>query len=267
MGSPVDMAGLVAVCEHYGVTIIEDCCEAIGARYGGKYVGTIGDIGTFSFYPSHQITAAGAGGMVSFKDEKTYKRAKSMRDWGKQSDWDAYGQNNTAYGVTVDGVPYFKHYAYETIGYNMKLPEVCAAFGIVQLERLKTFVEQRADNHGAIVSRLRQYIGRDDEIFIEHDVPKTGIPSWFGVVLTLRDEEYGSRDSLGDHLEKRGVRHRPFFAGNITRHPPFTQYRGDKSFPVADKLMTDSLFIGCHQNMAREDITQVVNAVAEWCDI
>jgi CDP-6-deoxy-D-xylo-4-hexulose-3-dehydrase len=252
MGVPVAMRRIMETAEHYGVDVIEDCCEALGATFHGEQVGSIGDMGTFSFYPSHQITALGGGGMITFKEEKLYRRAKSLRDWGKMSNWDAYGQTDTAYDVVVDGQAYFKHYAYETVGYNAKLPEANAAFGRVQMERLDGFVKSRSQNHAALERCVR--IDR-----VKHEVPDGALPSWFGFVITLKN---GDRNALGNYLEALGIKHRPFFAGNITRHKPFEQFK--RSFPVADKLMRDSLFIGCHPGLTVSDLDYVIEKLNAW---
>lgn len=253
MGNPVDMERVMVAAEACGVPVIEDCCEAIGATINGSQVGSFGEIGTFSFYPSHQITALGGGGMVTFKNEADYHRAKSLRDWGKSATWDRYGRNNTTYSAEVDGIPYFPHYCYSTVGWNMKLPEANAAFGREQLKRLEWIVAERRKNHDRIVAQL------PDEIAIEAsaEVVTGAQPSWFGVLL------FGGR-ALGDALEARGVRHRPFFAGNITRHEPFKKYA--KKLPSADWLMKNKIFVGCWAGMTEEQTDYVAWAIRDAHD-
>lgn len=253
MGVPVDMGLILKEAKANNVFVIEDCCEAIGAEWRGQQVGSIGDIGTFSFYPSHQITALGGGGMITFKHEEHYRRAKSLRDWGKMSNWDAYGQNDTAYDTEVDGMMYFKHYAYETIGFNMKLPEANAAFGREQLRKLDRFVDTRDVNHMILDQYLKKYYG---DVLTRHVTPSLTMPSWFGFVITLNK---GDRNKLGDFLEQNGVKHRPFFAGNITRHKPFESMKAE--YPVADRLMKDSLFVGCHQHLLSDDMKYVADII------
>lgn len=252
MGVPVGMASILREAKRRNIAVIGDCCEALGAIYAGTQVGALEDLGTYSFYPSHQITALGGGGMVVTSDEKLFRRLRSLRDWGKASDWDRYGRNNTKYDRMVDGIPYFPHYVYETVGYNMKLPEANAAFGREQLKRLPAFVEQRASRH-ALLDNL---VNKDR--LIQHRVPVLARPSWFGYVLSLEDSD-GGREKLGDYLEAHGVRHRPFFAGNITRHPPFTKYR--QEFPVADFLMRHSIFVGCWPGLTDTDIEYMANTI------
>jgi CDP-6-deoxy-D-xylo-4-hexulose-3-dehydrase len=254
MGVPVEMAPIMEAAEKYGVPVIEDCCEALSAIYNDKQVGSIGDLGTFSFYPSHQITALGGGGMVTCKDEKTFKRLRSLRDWGKASDWDKYTQNNTKYEYDVDGIPYFMHYVYETVGFNMKLPEANAAFGREQLKKAEDFSAGRMRNHYELWRRLS-----DCDDLLNHVTPINSIPSWFGYVLTLKEDSPVNRDKFGDYLEKHGVRHRPFFAGNITRHKPFSQYK--QVFQVADYLMRRSLFVGCWPGLTDTDIEYMADVI------
>lgn len=249
MGSPVDMRPIMEAAEKHGVKVIEDCCEAIGATLDGNQVGSYGDAGTYSFYPSHQITAGGGGGMVVCKEARAFHLMKSMRDWGKLATWDNYGRNNTVYQTDVGGVDYFPHYTYETVGWNFKLPEICAAFGRVQLGRLDRVVNERRNNHDFIVKIL-------PEIFEKIDVVDGARPSWFGVILTLKR---GSRNQLGEILEGLGIRHRPFFAGNITKHKPFAHL--SSSLPVADRLMRDSMFVGCWSGMKGKHLDYMVNCI------
>jgi CDP-6-deoxy-D-xylo-4-hexulose-3-dehydrase len=255
LGNPADMRELLHFADHFGVQVIEDCCEAIGATLDGQQVGAFSDCGTFSFYPSHQITALGGGGMITFKSETHYHRAKSLRDWGKVATWDRAGRNNTVYNYDVDGIPYFPHYAYANVGWNAKLPEANAAFGREQLKRLDWIVRERTKNHDLILAMLsaeaRKCLGTASS-------PEGSRPSWFGVVLSVLQ---GDRAKFGNALEQRGVHHRPFFAGNITRHPPFKKYR--QKFAVADFLMEKTVFVGCYAGMTEDDCAYVAQSIEE----
>lgn len=253
MGNPVDMHRIKACADEHNIWVIEDCCEAAGAGLDNTMLGAWGEVGTFSFYPSHQITAGGGGGMVTFKEERHYQRARSLRDWGKLATWDKGGRNNTEYTTMVDGVPYFPHYTYETVGWNFKLPEMCAAFGRVQLTRLPQIVAQRQENASLLESLITQHYGRS---LRRIELPAGSEPSPFGVILTLKR---GNRDYFARHLEAKGVRHRPWFAGNITRHKPFAQYRQD--FPVADELMRQSVFVGCHAELTFDQINYMADVI------
>lgn len=252
MGIPVDMNEIYDAAILHDVRIIEDCCEAAGAWYGAKPVGSF-DLGTYSFYPSHQITALGGGGMVTFKDKALYDRARSLRDWGKSYSEGYLGDNPTKFNVEIDGIPYFNHYAYSTIGWNFKLPEANAAFCREQLKKLGSITNDRQANHDYI------WNGVNKECFV--NIEHIGNPSPFGVTLTFKEPEEGRRDKFSQLLMDRGVRHRPFFAGNITRHDPFRQFY--QEFPVADYLMKHSLFVGCYAGLKTEEMDYMINAINE----
>lgn len=258
MGSPVDMMKISEAAKDFNVPIIEDCCEAVGSKIGNKYVGSIGKLGTFSFYPAHQITALGGGGMVVTDDKSIANELRSLRDWGKIYNWDSYlGDHKTRYSGEIDGIKYFKHYTYQTLGYNMKLPEANAAFGRVQLKKLHDFTNRRIDNHNF----LREQLNDVYDAFVDIQIAPSAIPCWFGYILTFKDTKM-DRNAFGDFLEENNIRTRPFFAGNITRHKPFRKYF--KDFDIADKLMKDSLFIGVWQGLHEEELTYVANKIKEY---
>lgn len=258
MGNPVDLSAIKSVCDRRGIFIVEDCCEAIGARIHGNHLGHYGTLSTYSFYPSHQITALGGGGMITVDDTDLAMRLKSLRDWGKAWYWnDRLGKNITEYDNVVDGIEYFQHYVYHSLGYNAKLPEANAAFGREQLKRLDSFVERRLDNY----TYIRRELDHLSEIFRFPIVSPYATPSWFGFPLVFREPGEHPRKHMTRHLEGLGIRTRPFFAGNITRHLPFLKYK--RSFPVADKLMEAAFFFGCYQGMTSKQINYVIDKVKE----
>lgn len=255
LGNPLDLNDIRRICKKKGIMLIEDCCEAVGSRIDHESVGKFSDISTFSFYPAHQMTAGGGGGMLCTNNKEFYLRAKSLRDWGKVWDWDTkVGDIKTNFTTSVDGIPYYAGYTYETLGYNFKLPEICCAFGRVQLAKLEEFSNKRLVNFTYL-----DYLLKDVDAFYKIKVPSQSFPSWFGYPLTLKN---GSRDSLVNHLEANGIRTRPFFAGNITRHKPFIHLKTE--LPVADILMKDSCFIGTHPDLTKEDIELTAKVIKEW---
>lgn len=263
LGNPVDVIRIKREADRYGVRIIEDCCEALGTTIGGQHLGTFGDIGTYSFYPSHQITAGGGGGMVVTNDKAIMTELKSLRDWGKTWRWDEkLGDNKTSYTENIGlDYNYFPHYVYQTVGYNFKLPEICAAFGREQLKRLNHFSEQREFNWNYLNEKLSQL-----EEFVPVKFESNARISWFGYPLTLKDGSSLTRNGLGDYLESRGVRHRPFFAGNILQHRPFQFLDKGESFLVANKLMRDSLFFGCWPGMTLDMLDYIVEVIENYVD-
>ena len=253
LGNPVDVTRLERL-QLMGIALIEDCCEAAGTRLGSKSVGTFGRLGTFSFYPSHQITALGGGGMVVTDDPVLARRMRSLRDWGKLVQ-DGYKQGEVL--TTYEG-GYYPGYTYETVGFNFKLPDANAAFGREQLKRLNEFSAQRQAHYRLLWESLE-----DDDVpwLLPSPLPAQPHVSWFGYPLVLRE---GSRDAFGTYLEAAGIRHRPFFAGNILRHPPY-QYLGNPGdFPVADYLMKHACFVGVWQGLTTDHLDYMVETIRAW---
>ena len=264
LGNPVDMERIDPIVRAAGIPLIEDCCEAVGTRINQRWVGTFGTAGTFSFYPSHQITALGGGGMVITNDATLARGVRSRRDWGK---WVAptytLGEEMTSY-QTIGGsfpiirnLPYYSGYTYQTIGYNCKLPDANAAFGRVQLKRLEGFVKQRLSHYEYLKQRLNA-----SEHFLPVVSPPGALVSWFGFPLTVAK---GNRDGLGLWLEGHGIRHRPFFAGNLLRHAPFRHLGDPAQFPIADRLMRDGCFIGVWQGITQTQLDYMVETILAWC--
>ena len=241
LGVPVDLRNLKGICQDKRIPIIEDCCEAVGAKIDGFKVGTCGKLGTFSFYPSHQMTALGGGGLLVTNRRGLVLKLKSMRDWGKRWDWnEKLGDKVTDYSFNN----YYPGYTYETLGYNMKLPEANAAFGREQLKRLDGFVAQRMCNFRYLADRTK----------MDCTIPSECYPSYFGFPMIRKD-----RNKFGEYLESKGIRHRPFFAGNITRHKPFNHLKGE--FPIADLLMQEGMFIGCWPGLTEEELSYMVETI------
>lgn len=249
LGNPVDVQRIKNEADKYGVKIIEDCCEAVGSTIYGKHVGTFGDLGTYSFYPAHQMTALGGGGMVVTNNEELYKKMKSLRDWGKMYDWDSSkGGNNTDYSSPIG---YHRGYTYDTVGWNFKLPEANCAFGRVQIKRLDRFKSIRLHNWYYLYNKVKNI----PSIKIS---PMSEGASPFGFCMSVEN-----RNEFGMFLEAKGIKHRPFFAGNILRQPAFrSELAGN--FPVADKLMNDSLFIGCHTKLTEADLDYMAASIEEY---
>jgi len=256
LGSAVHLQPILDVCEEYDVKLIEDCCEALGAKYKQRYVGSYGDIGTFSFYSSHQISGLGAGGAIVTDDEEVYRKCKSLRDWGKMNVREGY--ITTELDTEVDGIPYDQQYTYKTIGYNMRLPDANCAYAREQLKRLDSFVTKRKLNYGTLDSLIHQLHIPILSMHMIKDID----PSPFGYpVITPQ------RDELVAFLEASGVHVRLFFAGNILRHTPYTHLSSQQEFPVADMLMRDAFFCGCWPGLETEDMAYIGMKIKEFYDV
>ena len=260
-GNPCDMKGLSPILSRY--PSIEDACDTIGAKYGDKMIGSFGTVSAFSFFASHHITAAGGGGMAMTNDERVMTNMFSLRDWGKKYIKPGYYQRNfSAYDVDVDGIPYDISYSYDTIGYNMKLIEVGAAFINEQFKRLLGFIEARNENHRKFMKYFFEEKGYD-RYFIRPRVYEDHTPSHFFFVFILRDGVSFTRKEFGTYLEERGVHTRPFFAGNISRQPALknsiVRKVGDLS--NSNKLMEDAIMIGVHPGITDDDFQYIIDTV------
>ncbi|MCR4307718.1 MAG: DegT/DnrJ/EryC1/StrS family aminotransferase [Candidatus Berkelbacteria bacterium] len=254
MGNPVDMTRLMEIANKYKIKVIEDCCEALGAVWNGKQVGSFGDLATFSFYPSHQLNGMGMGGAIVTNNVEYALKMRSMRNWGKQANAPKFtGDHVTTYNTLVDGIPYDEGYAYETIGYNLLMPDVNVAYLRVQFKRLADFVARRKHNWETLHNALKDLpIGL-------MPVQDGAVPSYFGfTMITLPDE----RDKFADYLESTGIRTRPFFAGNITRHDPFRYLLQD--LPIADKFMRQALFVGVWPGITDEHLEYIIETIKNY---
>lgn len=260
LGNPFDLAAVKEFCDKHGLWLIEDNCDALGSRYyldGKAYMtGTIGDIGTSSFYPPHHMTM-GEGGAVYTDNPLLNKCIRSLRDWGRDCSC-APGQDNLC-GHRFDGqygelpVGYDHKYVYSHFGYNLKATDLQAAIGCAQLEKLPMFTEKRKANFKQLYEEL--------ECLSEYlTLPKAcenSEPSWFGFFITCKKGI--SRNKIVQYLEQKGVQTRMLFAGNLIRHPCFDQmrntgkgYRTSGKLVNTDKVMEDGFWIGVYPGMTPE---------------
>lgn len=245
MGNPFDLEKVSDFCKKNNLYLIEDCCDAFGAEFKGKHVGTFGDLATMSFYPAHHITA-GEGGAVIGNNIKLLRIVESFRDWGR----DCYchtGMNNTCgkrFNWKLGELPYgYDHkFIYSHIGYNMKMTDMQAALGLSQIKKLPKFIEIRRKNFHIFTKILKEK--KLDKYFVLPKETKNSNPSWFGYMLTIKSKL--DRKKIIDHLEKNKILTRLLFAGNLARQPAFedVKYRIVGSLKVTDKVMRDSFWLG-----------------------
>jgi len=223
------------------VLLIEDSADTITKN-------ECTDVATTSFYASHVITAGGTGGMVMFNSEEHLKRATMFRDWGRIGD--NIEEPSARFGHSVDGIPYDWKFLYGALGYNMKACEMNAAFGLVQLDKLDRFLAKRRANIERYLENLR-----DTKYFtLPNDSVK---PNWLAIPLQCPD-----RMELLTFLEENGVQTRVCFAGNITRHPAFEQYK--QPFENSDRIMRNGFLLGAHHGMGLEDVDYVCNLLKQF---
>ena len=238
LGNPFDLDAVMAVARHHHLWVIEDCCDAVGARYDGQPVGTFGDLATVSFYPAHHITM-GEGGAVLTSNPRLKKIVESLRDWGRDC-WCEPGHDNTCgkrfdwkLGELPEG--YDHKYTYSHIGYNLKATDMQAAVGLSQLKKLPSFIEARNRNFAHLLERLRPL---EHWLQLPEWLPKAE-PSWFGFPITLRPDETVNRRTLVQGLEAHHIGTRLLFGGNLLRQPAYRNipHRVVDSLEGADAVM------------------------------
>ena len=272
LGNPYDLKAVKEFCDKYGLWHIEDNCDALGSKYtldGKEYLtGTIGDIGTSSFFPAHHITM-GEGGAVYTNDSTLKKIMLSMRDWGRDC-MCLPGQDNLC-GHRFDGqfgeLPrgYDHKYVYSHFGYNFKATDMQAAIGVAQLDKLDSFGHARRRNF----KLLKEALSVSSEKLILPEACQNSDPSWFGFPITCK--EGVDRNKLVRQLEDTGIQTRTLFAGNIIRHPCFidmckegTDYRIVGSLKVTDRIMHDTFWVGVYPGLDERAIAYMAEAIMNF---
>ncbi len=274
LGNPFDLETVKAFCDKHKLWLVEDNCDALGSKYtiGGveKFTGTIGDIGTSSFYPPHHMTM-GEGGAVYTDDPLLAKIIRSMRDWGRDCVCKSGCDNmcghrfDRQYGELPLG--YDHKYVYSHFGYNLKATDMQAAVGCAQLDKFPSFAQRRRENFRRLKAILEQAADR----LILPEACRNSDPSWFGFLITCR--EGVSRNSVVQYVEDKGVQTRMLFAGNLTKHPCFDEmrqsgegYRIAGSLENTDRIMNDSFWVGVYPGMTDEMIDYMGKTILEALD-
>ncbi|MBA7489534.1 UDP-4-amino-4-deoxy-L-arabinose--oxoglutarate aminotransferase [subsurface metagenome] len=260
LGNPFNLDTILKICEKYNLWLIEDNCDALGSKYNGKYTGTFGHIATFSFYPAHHITM-GEGGALVTNDPLLKQIIVSFRDWGKDC-WCEPGHDNTCgkrFGWQSGSLPYgYDHkYIFSHIGYNLKVTDMQAAVGVAQLKKLPQFIKARKKNWGLFYDELKKY----NDYFILPKAADNSDPSWFGFLLTVKENAPFSRNEITNYLEKNKIATRLLFSGNIIRHPSFEnlKYRIYGNLKNTDFIMNNTFWLGVYPGLTNQIIEYVKN--------
>jgi CDP-6-deoxy-D-xylo-4-hexulose-3-dehydrase len=253
LGNPFDLAEVVRIAEKYDLWMIEDCCDALGARYNGKLCGTFGDIATLSFYPAHHITM-GEGGALLTQDSQLKVLIESFRDWGRDC-WCDPGKDNTCgkrFQWQLGDLPFgYDHkYVYSHIGYNLKITDFQAAVGVAQLDRVDGFIAQRRANFAYLRERLKPF----EEFLILPEATPNSEPSWFGFPITVRSGAPFSRLELLTFYDDSKIGSRLLFSGNLTRQPAYKDvpYRISETLKNTDIVMNQTFWIGIYPGITQE---------------
>jgi CDP-4-dehydro-6-deoxyglucose reductase, E1 len=245
MGNVFDLDTITAFCKKHNLWLMEDCCDALGATYKGKHVGTFGDVATLSFYPAHHITM-GEGGAVFTSDSKLKKIIESYRDWGRDC-WCEPGKDNTCglrFCQQLGDLPmgYDHKYIYSRQGFNLKITDMQAALGLAQLEKLDEFVKIRRHNFNALKSVLAKHTNK---LILPEPTPNSG-PSWFGFLITVKKDAGISRNDIVQKLNDKKIATRLLFAGDLRKQPYFkdVNYRVVGDLKNTDIIVNDTFWIG-----------------------
>lgn len=275
LGNPFDLQAVKTFCDKHNLWLIEDNCDALGSKYyidgQWRFTGTIGDIGTSSFYPPHHMTM-GEGGAVYTNNSLLNKICRSMRDWGRDCVCPS-GKDNICnhrfdgqYGELPRG--YDHKYVYSHFGYNLKATDLQAAIGVAQLEKFPSFVEKRKENFEYLKSKLAIVA---DKLILPEKAPNSD-PSWFGFLLTVKAGL--SREKLVRYIESKNIQTRMLFAGNLIKHPCFDAIRGNMSLyrvvgdlSITEQIMNDSFWIGVYPGMTSDMLDKMAQVIIEGVNL
>lgn len=271
LGNPWDLGAIKEFCDKHNLWLVEDNCDALGSKYTingeEKFTGTIGDVGTSSFYPPHHMTM-GEGGAVYTDDPLIHKAVRSLRDWGRDCVCPS-GRDNMCghrfdkqYGELPLG--YDHKYVYSHFGYNLKATDMQAAVGCAQLAKFPTFVEKRRHNFDRLREALKDV---EDKLILPEACPNSK-PSWFGFLITCK--EGVDKNKLVQYIEDHGVQTRMLFAGNIVKQPCFDEFRASGKgyrvvgdLKVTDRIMNDTFWLGVYPGMTDEKIDYMAKVIKE----
>ena len=265
LGNPFDLDAITEVAKRHGLWLVEDCCDAVGARYQGRPVGTFGDLTTVSFYPAHHITM-GEGGAVLTSNPLLKKLVESFRDWGRDC-WCEPGCDNTCgrrFDWQLGELPagYDHKFTYSRIGSHLKATDMQAAVGVSQLDKLPGFIERRAANFAYLTERLKPL---DAHLILPQSLPGA-VPSWFGLPLTLREGSPHTRPGLIAHLDAHRIGTRLLFGGNLLRQPAYRDIprRVVGELAQADRVMERTFWIGVHPGLDEAKLEYIATTLTSF---
>jgi CDP-6-deoxy-D-xylo-4-hexulose-3-dehydrase len=279
LGNPFSLEEITKICKKYDLWLVEDSCDALGAEYAGKKVGTIGHIGTFSFYPAHHITM-GEGGAVVTNDPLLYRIMLSIRDWGRDC-WCKPGKDDTCgrrFSMQYGNLPFgYDHkYVYFHLGYNLKITDWQAAIGLAQLKKLDQFIEQRTKNSAFLLKKLADL----QKYLILPSQNSNSVSSWFGFPISVKPTSAFKKIELVKYLESNGIGTRQVFAGNVLRHPLFTETdiclrignseilsssklseEDHSRLPNSEFVMNNTFWVGCFHGLEESELNRTSNVI------
>lgn len=268
LGNPFDLKAVMEIAKKYNLWVIEDDCDSLGATFNGKKTGTFGDLATLSFYPAHHITM-GEGGAVLVNNASLKKVTESFRDWGRDC-WCAPGKDNTCgqrYCQQLGDLPegYDHKYTYSHIGFNLKISDMQASVGLSQLTKADHFVSIRRENHAILLEMFKEF----EEHFILPEATENSDPSWFGFMLTVRENSPVDRNKLVEYLEQNKIGTRLFFGGNLLRQPAYAHidYRKIGKLKNTDLVMNNSFWLGVWPGLKTIHFEYIIKKIREYISL
>lgn len=284
LGNMFDLDKIQTICKKHNLWLIEDTCDALGAEYKGKKAGTIGDIGTFSFYPAHHLTM-GEGGAVVTNDPQLYKIIMSFRDWGRDCCCPPGkdGVCNKRFTQQLGNLPYgYDHkYTYSHIGFNLKITDWQAALGCSQIDKLDSFLKIRESNAKYLSEKLSDL----KDYLILPEIERNSKPSWFGYLISVKPNSKFNKQQLVEYLENNGIGTRQLFAGNILRQPMIADNDVDlkignskiinskdlneqhyKLLPNTEFIMNNTFWVGVFPALGEKEISKIADTIRKFID-
>lgn len=267
LGNPYEVDKIAEFCKEKELWLIEDNCDALGSDYKGKKTGSFGHISTLSFYPAHHMTTAEGGAILS-NDLLLTKIIRSLRDWGRDC-WCPTGKDNTCgnrFGWKMGCLPagYDHKYIYSELGYNLKMTDIQAALGLAQFEKLPHFIVRRRENFKYLLEKLQKF----DKYFILPQYLPEADPSWFGFLLTIKENSGIDRTALIKYFNSKKIGTRLLFAGNITKQPYFINnkigYRVVGELNNTDSIMDNTFWIGVFPGISQAMLDYVIECFEDF---
>ena len=265
LGNPFNIEKILELKEKYNLWLIEDVCDALGAKWNNKLVGTFGDISTYSFYPAHHITM-GEGGALITDNTKLYRNIKSFRDWGRDC-WCEPGHNNTCgkrYNMQLGDLPkgYDHKFTYSHLGYNLKITDMQAAVGVAQFEKLPGFIRKRNENFEKYFDFFKQY----NDYFILPQSYNRAQPSWFGFPITVKINAPFNRTEFASYLSENKIDTRMLFAGNMVKQPALSnvEYKIPFDLNNTNQAMESTIWFGVYPGLTDEELKYIFEVVNKF---
>lgn len=265
LGNPFNIEKILEIKRKYNLWLIEDVCDALGAKWKNKLVGTFGDISTYSFYPAHHITM-GEGGALITDNTQLYRNIKSFRDWGRDC-WCEPGHNNTCgkrYSMQLGDLPkgYDHKFTYSHLGYNLKITDMQAAVGVAQFEKLPEFIRKRNENFEKYLNFFKQY---SDYFILPKSYDKSE-PSWFGFPVTVKNKSPFSRTEFADFLSKKKIDTRMLFAGNMIKQPALSniEYKVPFDLDNTNQAMESTIWFGVYPGLSQKQLNYIFDTITNF---